>query len=420
MKYQASWLIAPLAVAIGLASLAGWWALRPRPTLTGVDRLVALGRYEAAETQLREYLRAYPGDEPARVMLARISIDRPDPNPALALEQIAGIRPANPHQAALLKAIEGGARFGELHYDEAEAAWLEALRLEPSIAEVGWKLLNIYALQGRDEDSRRLALRLFAHEPDPHDRVQLLLQLIRLDAHPIEAGSVVHGLAPVVLANPGDVRSTLALGGAQIRSGRAAEGLSLLRGAVESHAEDLDAWSTYLDGLIEVGELDELERALGRIPPSLAASPRFDEARGWLAAQGRDLDRAAIAYGRALEARPADARLAYRFRSVLRQGGKAPGFEGLESRLDAIAKYPDRARELYDQVNALPDLGLRSHPELFGEVAATLGSVGRNDEAEAWSSLVGNAVRGIELPRGPDRATSPAPTTGPGTGLKDG
>ena len=387
MRVKAPWLLVPLAGAIALAGGVGWWSLRPRPSLDGAARRIDSGQFRAAEGQLRDYLRVFPGDELANLMLAKVLVDRPEPDPGLALKLIDGIHPADPHRAAMARAIEGDAHFWGRRYDQAEPAWLEALRLDPTIAEVGWKLLNIYAIQGRDEDSGRLVLRLFAAEPDPHDRVQLLLQLLRHDAHPIEAGSIVHELEPVVGANPGDLRSSAALGRALIRCGRGEEGLAILRRGVGSHGDDRDAWSGYLDGLIEAGELDELAGALGRIPGTLADSPRFEAARGWLAAQRRDLDGAARAYRQALEARPPDAALAYRFKGVLRQGQRHSELAELSPRLDAIAKFPETARGLFDRMNDLPDLGLDSRPEIFGEAAAALALVGRKEEADAWARM---------------------------------
>ena len=61
-----------------------------------------------------------------------------------------------------------------MRFDEAEAAWLEALRIDPTAPEVGWNLLALYYVQGREEEARRLALRLYRVEPDPHDRASLL------------------------------------------------------------------------------------------------------------------------------------------------------------------------------------------------------------------------------------------------------
>ena len=386
MRLRASWMIVPLAAAIGLVGFVAWW-LRSRPSLDGVARRIDSGQYRAAEGQLREYLGTFPGDELARLMLARIVVDRAEPDPLLALKLVDGLRPADPHRAGLARAIEGDAYFWDRRYDQAEPAWLEALRIEPTIAEVGWKLLNVYAMQGRDDDSTRLALRLFATETDPRDRVQLLLQLLRQVAHPIEAGSIVHALEPVVKANPGDLHSSRALGTALIRSGRVAEGLTLLRRVVDAHRDDPDAWPAYLDGLIEVGDLDELDRALERVPRSLAVCPRFDAPRGWLASQRLDLDNAAKAYRRALNARPSDPSLAYRLKVALRQGRKLEELAELSPRLDAIARFPDVARDLFDRISSLPDLGLKTCPEVFREAAAALRLVERLEEADAWARI---------------------------------
>lgn len=387
MRARAPQMIVAISAVILLVGSSSWWILRPHPDLSGVDAMIVAGRYDAAEARLRDYLRVYPGDEFARLMFARMAVDRPEPDPALALEQIEGLHPLDVRRAAQIKAIEGDAHFWARRYDAAEPAWLEAIRLDPTIPEVGWKLLNIYAIQGRDDDSGRLALRLFATEPDLHDRVQLLLQLLRHVAHSIEAGSIVHQLEPVVRDNPGDMHSALALGAAMISSGRTEEGLDLLRGAVQSHGDNPDAWAAYLDGLVGTGGEEEVIRALDRMPGDVAKLPRFDSARGWLHERRRELDEAARAYRRALEARPSDAPLAYRLRGVLRQGGQLPDSDALAPRLDAIARFPDRIRDYYDRLDALPDGGLKSSPQVYGEVAAMLRQVGRVPEAEAWERL---------------------------------
>jgi tetratricopeptide (TPR) repeat protein len=387
MRARASWMVVPLGAIILLVGGLSWWFLWPRPTLDGVPEQIATGRYRAAEGTLREYLRAYPRDDTANLLLARLYVERPDPEPELALRLIDGLHPTDPHQAALVKATEGEAHFWANRFDEAERAWLEALRLEPTIPEVGWKILDLYALQERVEDSTRLALRLFAIEPDPRDRVQLLLQLLRPDAHPIEAGTLVHELEPVVRGNPRDLHSTLTLGIGLIASGRAEDGLGLLRRAVGLHGDDRDTWLAYLDGLAASGGVEELGEALEKMPQSLAESPQVEAAKGWLASQRRDLDEAARAYGRALEGRPFDAPLAYRYKNVRRQAGQTARFQELEPRIEASVKFPGKARDLFDRINELPDLGLHTHPELFGEAAAALAQVGRRDEAAAWEQL---------------------------------
>ncbi len=399
MRFTSPRIVVSLGAALALVIGSGWWILWPRPTLDGAADRVASGQFKAAEGQLREYLAAYPGDELASLLLARVLVERPEPEPETALGLIEGLEPADPHRAALVRATEGDAHFWAGRYDRAEPAWLEALQLEPTLPEAGWKLLNIYALQGRDEDSRRLALRLFATEPDERDRVQLLLQLIRHDAHPIEAGSVVHSLEPIVKANPADLRSSTALGLGLIGTGRAVEGLDLLRRSSRSHGDDPGARLAYLDGLVATGGLDELARALEEIPRPMADSPRFDASRGWLAAQRGDLDAAARDYRRALDVRPTPPALAYtalahRFKGVLRQASRAAELAELEPRLEATINFPVVVREFFDRLNTMPDLGLDSNPGEFERLAAVLAQVGRDEEADAWTLLARRHGRG--------------------------
>ncbi len=391
MRARSSWLVAPL-IMIALASVPAWWILHPRPTLDGVDWMIDSGQYRAAEGRLRQYLAVTPDDETARLMLARVLVDRHEPDPDSSLALLEGLRPTGPHRGALALTIEGDAHFCVGRYDRAESTWLEALRLEPTLPEVGWKILNIYALQGRAQDSRKLAIRLFATEPDERDRVQLLLQLIRLDAHPIEAGSIVHALEPIAKANPGDLRSSSALGLALIGCGRADEGLELLRRSTLANGDDLEARLAYFDGLMLTGGLEELARALDATPGPIADSPCFDIARGWVAAQGRDLDGAIRAYRRALGVRPTPAALAYtalahRLKGVLRQADRAAELAELEPILEAIINFPVVVRGFFDRISEMTDLGLQSHPEEFERLAAVLDRVGRKEEADAWTRL---------------------------------
>ena len=151
--------------------------------------------------------------------------------------------------------------------DEAEASWDEALRLDPRVPEAGWCLLEVYYLQNRPGDARRLALRLHEVEPDPRDRVQLLLELVRQDAQPMDPGSVVQWFEPVVRQNPTDLHASLALGLFLVRASQVDRGLDVLRGAVRRHPKSPDAWDAWLTGLDDAGQLDLMEQSVSRLPP---------------------------------------------------------------------------------------------------------------------------------------------------------
>ncbi len=376
------------SVFAGLSAFV-WHVYRPRPSLEGVDHLVASKRFGEAEARLISYLDRVPDDNIARLLLARTSVDRPDSKPAQALEHLPKIRAVDPRLGAEVKSVEGEAHFQLRRFDAAENAWLEAFRLDPRIPEVGWGLLNLYALQGREEEARQLGLRLFAVEPDPHDKIQLLLQLIRHDAHGISAGSVVDRLQTVVRENPGDLHSSLALGLALVHEGRSDTGLKRLRESVESHPDRADVRDAYFSGLVDAGRVDELGQTLKELPSSLSEDPRFDVARGWLASQRGDWTAATRAYRRAWEARPSDPILSYRLQSALRVVGGQEGCDSLSARLDDSVTSRETLRTLYDQIDALPDLGRVPHPDLYLQAADVLEKIGRRDEAAAWRRLAG-------------------------------
>lgn len=376
-------IVASVLLVLGLTG----WLLRPRPDLRGVDALIAAGDHDAAEARIQAYLAVYPHDAQARLTLALLLVDRSEPQPRRAWDLLAGMPMTDPFQAARVRFVEGEARFDQGRYPEAESAWRRALRLDPSLALAGWHLLNLYAIQGRDDDSRRLGLQRFEAEDDPRDRVQLLLQLIRHDAHAIAPETIVKRLESVVEAHPSDHHSALALGRALVRESRFDAGTERLRKVVDQRPSDPEAWDVFLNGLVEAGRVDELTTALDRLPAAIAPLPRFDAARGWLAAQRQDWAQAAALYQRAWTDRPTDAVLAYRLQSALRGAGDLERLGALRPRLQEVSTAHDRLRGLWDQIDALPDAGLRCHADLYEQVATALEALGRLDEAHAWRRL---------------------------------
>lgn len=383
-RFDLALLVVSLVIAVGSCL----WLFRPGVTLEGIPERLEAGDFVGAERQLLDYLAKQPTDRQARLMLARAAVQRPDAKPSQALEMIAEIKPRSREEQAVLKSIEGEAHLASLDYEQAEKAWLDALTLDPQMPEVGWWLLDLYALQGRDEDTRRLALELFATEPDPHDRVQLLLQAIRYDAHAMSPDWMISQLEPVVAENPDDLQSTLALGLALIRNSERDRGLEILSRAAAQHAEDSRASEAYLKGLVDAGEIDRLQEALEELPESLARDRCFDVARGWAASKRGDWVEATRCYQSAWEADPSDSTTAYRLRLALKISRQEQELEKLAPLFDATAEARDRLRVLYDTIDSLPDLGRVPRPELFQEVAARLDQLGRPAEADAWRSLV--------------------------------
>ncbi len=395
------------ALALVLVLLGGLF-LRSRPNLDGLDRLLAAGQFQAAEQQLTDYLDAYPGEESARILLARASVDRPDAKPEFALAQLEGLEPAEQRRAAQVRAIRGQAYFHQRRFDRAEAAWLDALGLDPAIAEVGWGLLNVYSMQGRFDDSRKLALRLYPHEPDAHDRLQLLLQMIRHDAHAMALGPLVHQLEPVVQAHPDEIATSLALGTVLVQVGRGAEGLDLLRKMVQEHPDRPEPWVHLAEVLVDSGQPDELAKLIAQAPASARDLPRVLSARAWLAMQRQQWPEAADLGLAAFARRSDDPTIAYRLKIALDRAGRKDDLARLGPRLQAAAEVKDKLCVLYDRLDAGPEvvqggppealkhLGQGPPSESYRQLAAILREVGRTEEADLWDRQAG-----AEAHRGP-------------------
>ena len=388
------------AIAASIVGLtcAAWYVFRPRPSPEPAIPLAEEGRFDEAEAIVRASLRADPGRPSANLLLAQILLRRPAPEDVEggpgaeglargALEHLDRIKDPPARMRALVPLWRGKALFRLGRLEDAEAAWAEALRLDPRSPEAGWGLLEIDYLEGRTGDARRLALRLHGLEPDPGDRVQLLLELVRQDAQPPAPGSLVQWFEPVVRSHPGGLAPAVALGLALVHTGELDRGLDLLRQAVEVHAESQVAWDAWLTGLDDAGQIDELGQALLRLPPALADQARFARFRGRVAQERRDWKTAAQEYRRSLRGDPHDPKLGYRLSRALRQIGATAEAEPLERRYRSYQAALNEVRPLYEEANAIKTLGVEPHPALYRRIADLRERMGQRDEARAWYRL---------------------------------
>jgi tetratricopeptide (TPR) repeat protein len=374
--------------------------LRGRPSLESLPPLLAAGRFDDVEATLRAFLAIEPGDATAHMLMAQASLARPDPKPRLALEHLRKVRVTSRQARAIVRLNEGKAHSALGRQNLAEEAWLDALRLDPLVPEAGWDLLGLYQSQGRREDAHELAMRLFRREPDPHDRAQLLLELLRQDAQPISASSLIATFEPEVKAHPDDLYSAIALGRAYVASSRPEEGLLILRDLVKRFPDSLAAWDALLASLDESSLTDELAATLDRLPHAVASAPRLARHRGALGLRRRDWPQAVQWYRRARSVDPSDGRVLYRLCVALRAAGLTGELAELDSRFRALEAARERALPLYEEANAVSTLGTGRHRDLYQRIAELREAMGRPDEALAWHRLV--------LEHGPEDATSRA------------
>jgi tetratricopeptide (TPR) repeat protein len=392
-----------LALGAGGVAWGVWESSRIRPSLEDAIAMADAGKLDEASALLRSVVARHPEDGPARLLLAQFLMKQPDyQSPSTkggrssvgiaeaeeALGHLAHVHPDKPSMAAAFHLVRGNALYRLSRLEEAEADWLEALEVDPTTPEAGWALLNLYYIQAREDDARGLALRLFAFEPDPHDRALLLLELVRPAARPPARGSIVQVLEPVVRDHPGEFHSAIALGLALTRSGQADKGIDELRRVVTAYPERVEGWDSLLSCLDEAGQVDAMDEALKSIPVPIAAAPRLAKHRARVAQAANRWKEVVELYRQACRAEPSHGAIQYRLSRALRhegQGDEAARIEVHLRRRDAAA---EEIRPLYEQADAVRDLRVRAQAPLFQKIAQAREDMGLVDEAIAWHRLI--------------------------------
>ena len=417
-----------LLAAGGLAAVGIRRAMGRAPSLDEVRALARLGQFERAQSLLDRYLRVHSDDDRAHLLMAQLTTEPAAVRPELALEHLRAIKPGSSKQAARVKFFEGKARYQQGRYDLAEACWALALRLDPIVPEAGWALVDLLDKESRREEAHGLGMRVHEVEPDPRDRVRILLEMSRLDIEAPDPLMQVLLFEPLVKEHPEHLPLSLTLGLALIRVNRSDEGLKILGEALERNPESREAWDAWFTGLYNASEVEKLAVEFARLPRALTADPRFAKHEGMIAQNARDFGRAVDAYRRAFAFEPFNEGVCYRYRFVLRQVGDTAErdrvdrfykdyhsadrdmrrpFTGRDSSgNEPVAETRDASdrRGLYYEVVEVKTLGLKPHPELYQRLADLREKMGRFDEARAWHRLVlrdlpGNALSLAALER---------------------
>jgi tetratricopeptide (TPR) repeat protein len=396
----------------GLAALAVWRAFLSTPSLAEIRALAQAQQFAQAQAQLLRYLRADPQNGQAHLLIAEITTEPTNVQPEVALDHLRAIRPATPKQAALVKFFEGKARFQQKRYDLAERCWREALRLDPIVPEAGWALIDLLDKEGRLEEAHHLGMQLHETEPDPRDRIRILLEMSRLDIEAPEPLSQTVLFESMVKQHPENFPLAVTLGLALVRINRGEEGLSVLHDTLRRNPDLPAAWDAWLTGLYEASEFDKLVEEFARLPGGLVSDPRFAKHEGMIAQNAQDWPKAVRAYRRALAYEPHNQSVMYRLRFVLRIAGESAEFERIDRMYMAykeafrqlrgayfessdrnedpniLQKDFKQTRGAYCEVLAIKTLGLKPHVELFQRLADLREKMGRFDEARAWHRLV--------------------------------
>lgn len=387
-----------LTTLVTLAAVAGlgWWgwtAIRPRPLLDQArfEALTASRRFESAEVLLTDYLKRVPDDPDANYLLGQLLLERPAPagdalerDAERALTHLKKASTPDPARQALVRMYQGKAAKRLDRWAACEAAMNEALRLDPTVPEAAWLLLDLYYLEGRSGDAARLALKMFRVEPDPHDRAQYLLELVRQDAQPPDGASIVEQLEPVVRAEPEAIEPAIALGLGHIRNSHADEGLELLKRLQLRFRTEPRAWEALMAGHDLAGQPEAVAALLDVLPGAMGDDRRFERHRGRVAQWKNDWPAAVKAYRRALAVDPHDAGLLFRLSRALRLTDQPEEAGRLAAQYEQYVAAQKQVLSLYNEANAVPTLGVEPHPDLCHRLADLRRRMLRPEEAAAW------------------------------------
>jgi tetratricopeptide (TPR) repeat protein len=210
----------------------------------------------------------------------------------------------------------------------------------------------------------------------------------RLDIDKVAPGSVVQVFGPVWRQHPEYLPMALAVGLALIHNSQTAEGLGVLRDALERHPDSHDAWDGWLTGLDAGYQTELLSREFARLPKALAALPRFARHEGNAAQAAGDWPRAVAAYRRACTFEPFNRIALYRLRMALRAVGETAELERVDRLLSVHQSALEQLRPVYAEAFDTKTLGLVPHTALYHRLAGLREQLGRLDEARAWQLLV--------------------------------
>jgi tetratricopeptide (TPR) repeat protein len=371
-------------------------SLRRRPTLDEVCALAQANRFDKAEARGTDYLRLFPADSRALLVMAELALARPSPEPRRALEWLDRIHPDSPSLAAWVLLNQGNADYLLSRFGRSEACWKEALRQDPSVLPAGRRLLDLLRLQGRFTEASELTLSQLKREPSPRDRMMLLLKLVQLEVDPPEPWSTVNEFEPAIRGNPMDLPTSVACGLALVSVSRSETGLSILRQALDCNPDAPTAWDALLTGLELANRSEELAEAFSRLPQAMAADPRFAKHRGRLHEETGRWSDAARAYRCAWDDEP-DNLVGYRLRRALFFAGQTEEAARWDRIVLDYRNAFKAARGIVEQMNAALNEGRIPETGLFPLMASLRKRMGRVEEARAWQQL---DIRELPKPEG--------------------
>ncbi len=237
-------------------------------------------------------------------------------------------------------------------------------------------LLNLYKVQNRLEEARRLVRDGWETYPD---RIGTLQQLWKLDtASPVLLEDLRYVVETAAKNAPEDDRVWLAQANLAARTSRYQEAARLLDQCLERRADDTAVWRMRLDLALATQDVAGARAALERLPADAISPEDLLAVRAWFAACAGDLRAERRALEQLVAVAPGRLAALDRLAGLAKQAGD----EGEAARLRGRKAELDRILERYRERLFKPDPTAAAE-----ELAGHAESLGRQFEARAWWEL---------------------------------
>ena len=341
------WLGPAIAGATALVLGAGWWVLKAR-TQRQYEAALREGKTAAAAGAMGKAQQALTGaaalrPEPGEAQYLLGAVEKAMGRPAAARRAWLSVPPGSPFALHAAMMLARGALVDDRHA-EGEPYLRAALGAPmPTGKEAREVLLNLYKVQNRLEEARRLVRDGWGTYPD---RIGTLQQLWRLDSSsPVLLEELRYIVDNAAKAAPDDDRVWLARANLSARSSRYQEAAQLLEKCLERRPDDPVVWRARLDLALAMQDVAGTRQALERLAADALPPEDLLAVRVWFAARAGDLRAERRALEQFVAIAPGRLAALDRLAGLAKQAGDEAEAARLRSRKADLDRIVERYRE---------------------------------------------------------------------------
>ena len=422
---------------------AGWWVVKARAE-RHYEAALQAGKTAAAAGAMAKARQAFMGaaalrPEPGEAQYLLGAVEKAMGRPDAARGAWLSVPPRSLFALHAAMMLARGALVHDRHA-EAEPYLLTALGAPmPTGKEAREVLLNLYKVQNRLEEARRLVRDGWETYPDP---IGTLQQLWRLDtSSPVLLEELRYVVENAAKNAPDDDRVWLARANLAARMSRYGEAAEFLEKCQSRRPDDPIVWRARLDLALATHDVAGAKGALGRLPDDALPPEDLGAIRAWFAARAGDLRAERRALERLVAIAPGRLGALDRLAGLAKQAGDDAEAARLRSRKADLDRILERYRErLFKPDPAAAAEELAGHAEsldrlfearAWWELAArhdaaaqprrkaALERLARAEAARRGAATLPGLIADLRSAPDPSRARTAAASTGPEPALSD-